>query len=63
MDLKIIEAYILAIDEKMIQVAYMKSNFAEIFANIIVNEFMGDVKLKFVDAPLKEGEKPDHFYI
>ena len=37
MDLKIIEAYILAIDEKMIQVAYMKSNFAEIFANIIVN--------------------------
>lgn len=63
MDLKIIEAYILALDEKLIQIAYMKSNFAEIFADIIVKEFMGDVKLKFVDAPLKEGEKPDHFQV
>ena len=61
MDLKIIEAYILAIDEKIIQSSYMKSNFAEIFADMIVKEFMGDVKLKFVDTPLKEGEKPDHF--
>ena len=41
----------------------MKSNFAEIFADMIVKEFMGDVKLKFVDAPLKEGEKPDHFQV
>ena len=39
----------------------MKGNFAEILADIIVKEFMGDVKLKHVDTPLKEGDKPEHF--
>ena len=39
----------------------MKSNFAEILADIIVKEFMGDVKMKHVDGPLKVDEKPKHF--
>lgn len=41
----------------------MKSNFAEIFADIILKEFMGDVKLKQVDGPLQENEKPAPFVV
>ena len=48
-DLKIIEAYILSQNIKDIQEIYMNFNFAEMFANTIIKEFMGDVKLKTID--------------
>jgi hypothetical protein len=51
-DLKIVETYILAQQVKDIQQIYIKPNFAEIFADKIVREFMGDVKMKEVDPPL-----------
>ena len=35
-DLKIVEAYILSLDVKEVQELYMKVNFAELFANMIV---------------------------
>jgi hypothetical protein len=57
-DLKIIEVYILALDVKKIQLLYTKENFAETFSAIIVKEFMGDVKSKQIDEPLKQGEMP-----
>tara|TARA_B110000305_G_C18872262_1_gene373711 strand:- start:30 stop:335 length:306 start_codon:yes stop_codon:yes gene_type:complete len=41
----------------------VKPNFAEIFADKIVKEFMGDVKMKQVDPPLKEGEIPEQFMV
>ena len=37
----------------------MKPNFAEIFADKIVKEFMGDVKMKKVDPPVKDDEIPN----
>ena len=42
----------------MIQDMYMNSNFAEEFANIIIKEFMGDVKMKTIDQNLKSDEIP-----
>ena len=41
----------------------MRYNFAEIFADKIIKEFMGDVKLKMVDPPLSDSEIPNEFMI
>jgi len=57
-DLKIIEALILSEQVKDIQDIYVLPNFAEIFADKIVRAFMGNVKLKEMDAPLDEREEP-----
>lgn len=58
-DLKILEALILSEDVKEIQEIYVLPNFAELFADKIVKGFMGNVKLKEVDPPLKEKQEPD----
>ena len=36
----------------------MKDNFSEIFSDRIIKDFMGDVKSKYIDDPLKSGELP-----
>ena len=41
----------------------MMGNFAEIFSDKIIKEFMGDVKMKQVDAPLKDGELPLEYIV
>lgn len=62
-DLKILEAYILSLEVKEVQDFYMKFNFAELFANKIVQMFMGDTKLKTIDPPLVQGEQPVEYII
>ena len=52
-DLQILEACILSQNIKEIQENYMKINFAEIFAAIIIKDFMDDVKLKYLDSALE----------
>lgn len=58
-DLKILEALILSEDARDIQDVYVLPNFAEIFADRIVRAFMGNVKLKEMDPPLKERQEPE----
>ena len=43
------EAYILSENINEIKDVYMKPNFAEIFSDKIIKEFMGDAKLKQID--------------
>ena len=41
----------------------MKDNFSEIFSDRIIKDFMGDVKSKYIDDPLKSGELPKEFFV
>ena len=41
----------------------MKDNFSEIFSDRIIKDFMGDVKNKYIDGPLKSGELPKEFFV
>ena len=45
------------------QLYHMKTNFPEIFADKIIKEFMGDVKMRQVDPPLIAGEEPIQFIV
>ena len=62
-DLRILEACILSMRIKDVQENYMKANFAELFAGVIVEQFMGDVRLRHVDPNLTEDELPAEFII
>lgn len=62
-DIKIIEAIILGQDLKTVKDWYVLENFAEILADKIVRDFMGDVRLKLVDPPLQDGEVPKEFIL
>lgn len=62
-DLQILEACILSMNIKEVQESYMKSTFAEIFSATIIEQFMGDVKLKQIDPKLIENELPSEFII
>jgi len=62
-DFKIIEVYILSQNIKEIKDLHMKPNFAEVFSDKIIIEFMGNVKIKNVDESLKNKELPLEFYI
>ena len=62
-DLKILETYILGLDENEIKRLYLSDDFAEIFSDIIVRQFFGDVMLKTIDSPLEKGELPQEFLV
>ena len=61
MDLAIIKVIIISLDASNLQSSKDKANFNEYFAQIVVNAFMAELKLRDIDAPLKNGEKPDEF--
>ena len=45
-------------DTREIQTLDNNPHFAEIFADMVVKEFLGEVAMKYLDGPLRPGEMP-----